>query len=70
MVETRSRSFVKAFSWRISSTVTTVILVYVIIGEFDIAFFIGAVEFVIKTFAYYFHERVWQLISWGNENVD
>jgi uncharacterized membrane protein len=60
--ETRARSLLKALSWRIVATVTTAIIAYVITGEIDTAVAIGSIEFVLKFFIYYAHERAWQLV--------
>jgi uncharacterized membrane protein len=58
--ETRARSLLKALSWRIVATVTTAIIAYVITDEIDTAVAIGSIEFVLKFFIYYAHERAWQ----------
>jgi uncharacterized membrane protein len=60
--ETRARSLLKALSWRIVATVTTAIIAYIITGEIDTAVAIGSIEFVLKFFIYYAHERAWQLV--------
>ena len=59
------RSIAKAFSWRILSTFTTVVIAYFIIGNIDTAIAIGSIEFFLKLLVYYFHERFWQLIPRG-----
>ncbi len=63
--ESRLRSVLKAFSWRILATLTTVMIAWVIIGKVDTAIMIGGVEFVLKFFIYYLHERAWQLVPRG-----
>ena len=64
MRESRIRSLAKALSWRIVATLTTSIIAYVITGRLDTAIAIGSIEFVLKFFIYYFHERTWALIPW------
>lgn len=58
--ETRTRSLLKAFSWRIVATLTTATIAFGITGEIDTAVAIGSIEFVLKFFIYYAHERAWQ----------
>ena len=60
--ETRARSLLKALSWRIVATVTTAIIAYIITGDVDTAVAIGSIEFVLKFFIYYAHERAWQSV--------
>ncbi|MCO5269829.1 MAG: DUF2061 domain-containing protein [Brumimicrobium sp.] len=59
------RSFVKALSWRVLGTLDTIIISWIISGNFTIAFSIGSFELITKTFLYYFHERLWNNIKWG-----
>jgi uncharacterized membrane protein len=58
--ETRLRSLLKALSWRILATLTTAMVAYGITGEIDTAVAIGSIEFFLKFFIYYAHERAWQ----------
>jgi len=57
--ESRTRSLAKAFSWRITATLTTAIIAYVITGRLDTAAMIGGIEFILKFAIYYGHERLW-----------
>ncbi|MEK9656770.1 MAG: DUF2061 domain-containing protein [bacterium] len=70
MVEKVYRSIVKAFSWRITATVTTVCIAYIITGEVTAALSIGFVEFFAKMFLYYIHERVWNRIALGRVKLE
>ena len=58
------RSLAKAFSWRVVATLTTSVIAYVVTGRLDTAAVIGGIEFILKFFIYYFHERAWALIPW------
>lgn len=60
--ESKTRSLLKAFSWRILATLTTILIAYTITGQTDTAFTIGGIEFFLKFIIYYVHERTWQLI--------
>jgi len=63
--ETRLRSLLKAFSWRIVATLTTALIAYGITGEIDTALAIGGIEFFLKFAIYYAHERAWQWVPLG-----
>ncbi|PWH84799.1 DUF2061 domain-containing protein [Brumimicrobium oceani] len=63
--ESRSRSVVKAISWRTLGTLDTVLISWLISGNMTVAFSIGSFELLTKTILYYFHERLWTGIKWG-----
>lgn len=63
--ESHLRSVLKAFSWRIVATTTTTTIAYFITGEVNAALMIGGIEFFLKIFVYYLHERAWQLVPPG-----
>ena len=67
--ESRVRSLAKALSWRVVATLTTSIIAYLVTGNLDTAAVIGGIEFVLKFFIYYFHERTWAIISWRAPRV-
>ena len=63
--ESRLRSILKAASWRVLATLTTIMIAYAITGKIDDAPKIGAVEVVAKMAIYYFHERAWARFPLG-----
>ena len=63
--DAHSRSFAKAVSWRITGSIDTFILSWIITGDAKIAGAISAVEVVTKIILFYFHERIWAKIHWG-----
>ena len=65
MTEFRKRSFVKAISWRIIATSTTMTLVFLVTGELALATSVGILDVIFKLILYYGHERSWNLINWG-----
>ena len=65
MRESHLRSILKSLSWRITATLTTIVIVYFITGNTSFALQIGAIEACLKLLIYYFHERLWQLIPLG-----
>ena len=62
MTDSHLRSLSKAFSWRVVATLTTAVIAYFVTGDVQAAVMIGGVEFVLKFFIYYLHERAWQMI--------
>lgn len=65
--EKHSRSLAKAISWRATGTVDTFIISFLVTGKATIAGSIAGVELLTKVALYYFHERIWAAISWGNQ---
>jgi len=59
----RTRSLAKALTWRVTATVTTILITYAITGEVQTAMAIGGIEFVVKFFVYYGHERIWSFVK-------
>lgn len=67
--ESMSRSAVKTVSWRVIGTIDTIIISWLITGETQLAISIGSIELFSKLLLFFVHERVWNLIKWGN-NVE
>jgi len=66
MSERHYRSVAKAISWRLTGTVDTVVISFLITGgQTKVALSIGFVELFTKVALYYVHERVWNRISFG-----
>ena len=57
-----ARSLAKALTWRVTATLTTAVIAYMVTGELGTAAVIGGIEFILKFFIYYGHERAWTLI--------
>jgi uncharacterized membrane protein len=57
-MDTKTRSTVKAITWRVIAT----IIAYIFVG-FTAAIIIN----VVQTVAYYFPERAWTHVKWGTE---
>lgn len=66
-METHERSFLKAVTWRILASLTTVILVMAFTGDLTLAGTIGIFDIISKLIIYYAHERVWNKMSWGRK---
>lgn len=55
----RKRHFLKTITWRIIGTLDTMILSWIITGNWKFGVAIGGVELITKMVLYYFHERAW-----------
>jgi len=64
------RSLAKAVSWRITGTIDTFVISWLITGQILIASGIAFTEIMTKIFLFWAHERVWNKIDWGIESVD
>jgi len=64
-MEHRYRSIVKAISWRVTGSIDTFVVSYVITGKPILALSISGVEVFTKIGLFYFHERVWNKLSFG-----
>jgi uncharacterized membrane protein len=69
----RSRSLLKAITWRVVGSLDTLILSFVIPMVFGlnmgksakVALSIATIESVTKILLFYFHERMWARVPWG-----
>ncbi len=59
------RSFAKAVSWRITGSIDTFILSWIVTGSVHIAGTISVIEIFTKIMLFYVHERIWGKIRWG-----
>lgn len=69
MLDTHSRSFAKALSWRVTGTIDTLIISLVVTGSIKLAATIGLTEVVTKSLLYYLHERAWLKIPYGRKKI-
>ncbi len=59
------RSIVKAVSYRLTGTLATIVISFLISGRIKVAVSIGIVELFTKIGLYYLHERAWNRIPFG-----
>ena len=65
MSDTPIRSLAKAVSWRITGTVDTFLISWLITGQVLLASGIALTEIMTKVILFWLHERVWNKINWG-----
>lgn len=65
MADKHYRSFLKAVSWRLTGSVDTMIISFLITGKLKWALTISSVELFTKIALFYLHERVWEKLPFG-----
>jgi uncharacterized membrane protein len=56
---TRKRHLAKAITWRVTGTLDTMLIGWLVTGSLELGALIGGVEVLTKTVLYYLHERLW-----------
>tara|TARA_B100000683_G_scaffold277295_1_gene335025 strand:+ start:1426 stop:1647 length:222 start_codon:yes stop_codon:yes gene_type:complete len=59
----RKRHILKTITWRIIGTLDTMVLSWIITGNWKFGVAIGGVELITKMVLYYLHERAWYKFS-------
>ena len=67
MYVSKTRSILKAISWRIVGTLDTMALGWIITGNPVMGLKIGALELLTKFVLYYIHERIWVKMKFGTK---
>jgi uncharacterized membrane protein len=65
--ETRSRGLVKALTYRMWQSINTFLISWIVTRKLTIAVAIVSIEVVVKIVVYFWHERIWNFISWGRQ---
>jgi len=63
----KSRSLVKSLTWRVVALLTTFITLYALSKDINMATLATVITNGVNFVAYYYHERVWNSVSWGKE---
>ena len=61
----QKRTLAETMTWRITASLTTFIIAWILTGNLAIGASIGAIEAIAKIFLYYFHERIWTNINFN-----
>ncbi len=69
IMEHRYRSIAKAASWRVTGTLDTFAVSYLITQKINLALSISGVEVFTKLGLYYFHERIWNKVNFGKKKA-
>lgn len=62
------RHLAKTISWRIVGTIDTMVLGFLVTGDYKMALTLGGLEVFSKMVLYFIHERVWYKINFGVKN--
>jgi uncharacterized membrane protein len=63
--EAHRRSLAKAVTWRITGSLDTFVISFILTGRLVIAGSIAGTEVITKITLFYFHERIWAGVPWG-----
>ena len=63
--ELKKRTLIKTMTWRVTASLTTFLIAWVLTGDLLIGVSIGSIEAIAKIFLYYYHERIWNNINWA-----
>ena len=63
--ELKKRTLVKTMTWRVTASLTTFLIAWILTGDLLIGASIGSIEAIAKIFLYYYHEIIWNNINWA-----
>jgi len=63
----KKRTLVKTMTWRVTASLTTFLIAWLLTGDLLIGMSIGSIEAIAKIFLYYYHERIWNNINWAKD---
>tara|TARA_Y100001935_G_C17010378_1_gene362631 strand:+ start:159 stop:371 length:213 start_codon:yes stop_codon:yes gene_type:complete len=61
----RIRSLIKTITWRILASIDTFLIAWLVSGSISVGGWIATIEVITKIVLYYFHERAWNRVKWG-----
>lgn len=61
----RIRSLIKTITWRIIASLDTFLIAWFVSGSISVGGWIATIEVITKIILYYFHERAWNRVKWG-----
>ena len=67
MNDTPIRSLAKAVRWRVTGTIDTFLISWLITGQVLLASGIAFTEIMTKIALFWLHERVWNRVRWGRQ---
>jgi uncharacterized membrane protein len=69
-LENNWRSFGKVITWRILQTINHTLLGWWASGSWKIGLSVAGIAFVVNSFLYWGHERIWNRLQWGKRAVE
>jgi uncharacterized membrane protein len=68
-VETQWRAITKVLTWRVLLTLVNFTYTYVVTGDWKAGLAVAGLAAIFNSFIYWSHERVWNKISWGKNEL-
>ena len=65
-----ARSLAKSVSWRFFGNLISFLIIYGLTHNGKLALAASGIELVVKIVLYYYHERAWNKIKWGRQDID
>lgn len=65
MNDTKTRSVLKAITYKIGTAIIILLLVYCLSQDIKLTIEIAGLEFILALVYYFIHERIWNKIKWG-----
>lgn len=69
-IETQFRTIAKILTWRVLLTVVNFSYTYAVTGDWKAGLAVSGLAAIFNTIIYYTHERVWNAIKWGKQELD
>jgi len=66
-IESHTRTVLKAISWRVIATITSMTIVYFLTKRPLVTLQFGIIEVLAKITFYYLHDRAWHRVQWGTK---
>jgi adenylylsulfate kinase len=66
-MESRTRSIVKAMSYRLLGSIATGLVFFALTGKASLSLGAGGLDMIAKIGVYFLHERIWDRIGFGRE---
>ncbi|MCK4257694.1 MAG: DUF2061 domain-containing protein [Halanaerobiales bacterium] len=63
-----SKTLFKTITWRLTASITSVVIIYFLSGELKIAGSFAIFETISKTIFYYLHEKIWEKVKLPSKN--
>jgi len=62
-MDSKRKSIVKSITYRITSSIATGILIFILTNEIYLSGIIVSYDLIIKIILYYLHERIWNRVK-------
>lgn len=67
MRDQRKRSLIKTLTWRVTASLDTFLISWIITVSYMLGGSIAGIEIITKMFLYYGHERIWNKFNIGRK---